>query len=308
MPDTTPIVEARLPQDLERVIFEIAAYNERSGIPTLQKVARRVKVWLEPILNEMYIVRTGGGAHWGDADAMFYYNHPLQLPDLQPHHIKHLLVGFGTRPGAEYILQRCYNVQNLTVWGFGSLTLDGIVELLHSPHRTVSPPGLLRLSAAMLSLFPERKVDFNLDILQDLTHLDVLDTSFEWQEGNNYACLKNLRYLAFQMISNGISGIIQICLEECKALEVLLLYYSSWATDRRVAGQLPKVRRVVRSNGDVEEVEEDRVVIITQSDIFQGNYSWVDNWVRGATGDEDLWTRAEKTVEERRRRKKQVAL
>ncbi|KAF8647804.1 hypothetical protein AX16_006536 [Volvariella volvacea WC 439] len=227
MPDTTPVVEARLPQDLERVIFEIAAYNERSAIPTLQEVARRVKVWVEPILNEIFIVHGGNNFDTGDADAWFYYNRPEHPPDLQPY-IRHLLIEFGTRPGAEYILQRCYNVQNLTIWGFRSVTLDGIVELLHSPHRTVSPPGLLRLSAEMLQLFPEKKVDFNLDILQELTHLDVLDASVGWQDGNNYACLKNLRYLAFQMVSDGIPVIIQRCLEECKALEVLLLYYSEW--------------------------------------------------------------------------------
>ncbi|KAF8643543.1 hypothetical protein AX16_008977 [Volvariella volvacea WC 439] len=295
------ILEPRLPQDLERTVFEFAAYSERRSIPLLIQVARRVKAWLEPILYEIAILH-GYDVYKGDAIANFYYNCPLHPPGLQPHYIKHLLIEYGRRPGDEYILKGCYNVQSLTIWGTEQVTWNHVVELLRSPRRTVSPPGLLRLSAAMLKLFPQREVDFNHDILQDITHLDVLDASAVWQEGNNYACLKHLRYLSFQEISDGILVILRRCLEECKALEVLLLYYSQWGVDERVANQLPRVRRVARPNGVVEEIEEDRVVILPHEDIFQHNFSWIDDWIRGVTGGEDLWLRAERIVKERRQK------
>ncbi|KAF8643386.1 hypothetical protein AX16_009049, partial [Volvariella volvacea WC 439] len=44
--DTAPstLVEPRLPQELERVIFELAARNDRNGpIPVLMRVAHRVR-------------------------------------------------------------------------------------------------------------------------------------------------------------------------------------------------------------------------------------------------------------------------
>ncbi|KAJ6564436.1 hypothetical protein B0H19DRAFT_1258885 [Mycena capillaripes] len=41
---------ALLPEDLEREIFEISAHSRPVFIPILMLVARRVKIWLEPLL------------------------------------------------------------------------------------------------------------------------------------------------------------------------------------------------------------------------------------------------------------------
>ncbi|CAK5266550.1 unnamed protein product, partial [Mycena citricolor] len=41
---------ARLPEDVERYIFEIGAFSNPRSISTYMLVARRVKIWLEPLL------------------------------------------------------------------------------------------------------------------------------------------------------------------------------------------------------------------------------------------------------------------
>ncbi|KAF8656650.1 hypothetical protein AX16_002455 [Volvariella volvacea WC 439] len=315
--------EPRLPPELERVIFEMAAYNDRNrgDILMLMRVARRTRSWLEPILYEIAIFTTSNGESDEEPEYKFYRSFPRPPHISQMRYVRHLLLEAG---GAEEgdedpndPLLQCVNLENFAMWGnLRPSVLKNLLALIHSPHRTV-PHGLLRLSGSLFKLFPNRQIDFNHEVLRELTHLDAVGHSSvsEWKEGNNYACLKNLRYLSlsFPDVYPRLKDTVRRCLAECPALEILLILLldmigSLGQFDNGESGfggfmdELPKVRRKVRLDGTVEEVPEDRVVVYHHDEICLGDFSWVGDWVEGAVGGDDLWTRAEKVVKERRRR------
>ncbi|KAJ6550049.1 hypothetical protein B0H19DRAFT_1160293 [Mycena capillaripes] len=47
---STAVGDAILPPELERLIFEIAALESPKSMPALILVARRVQIWIEPLL------------------------------------------------------------------------------------------------------------------------------------------------------------------------------------------------------------------------------------------------------------------
>ncbi|KAF8649087.1 hypothetical protein AX16_006034 [Volvariella volvacea WC 439] len=84
------LAEPRLPEELERIIFEIAAREDRSRmLPTLLQVARRVREWLQAIIYKTVILE----------DSEFYetskspiYRPPRFPSGAQTLYIKNLLV------------------------------------------------------------------------------------------------------------------------------------------------------------------------------------------------------------------------
>ncbi|KAF8643451.1 hypothetical protein AX16_009007 [Volvariella volvacea WC 439] len=310
--------QPRLPPELERIIFELAARSRKSAaLPVLMLVARRVRDWLRPMLFEVVALssdRYQTICRW-----------PPYPTAQETHYVKRLLIHYGgyqrphlntlvDPPDFKTFVSHCPNLQDFAIWRHApDHLLDQLTAVLHSPHRTVAPPGfgLFRLSLYLKQLFPDR-VDFKHEVFRDVTHLEVLDggSAITWEEGNNYGCLPRLKYLAFTNVTilPGRTEIVTRCLEECKALKVLILVgvVDSDAVSRQLL--LLRRSRSDHEEGDKEhgmgtgilragygELQACKVVINPSI----GNATSVEDWVNGGDEGEIMWTHAETIVQRR---------
>ncbi|KAF7368085.1 hypothetical protein MSAN_00874600 [Mycena sanguinolenta] len=80
--------DPRLPPELERGIFEIAALAQPAWIPVLMLVARRVRIWVEPLLYRVVFLKEGRmdiGLPDFTAATLEQISHNLR-------HVKHLFI------------------------------------------------------------------------------------------------------------------------------------------------------------------------------------------------------------------------
>ncbi|KAF8658199.1 hypothetical protein AX16_002120 [Volvariella volvacea WC 439] len=323
------LIETRFPQDLERIIFEIAARDDRDGmIPVLIQVVSRVRDWLQPIIYDTVVLR----CHRFYEESKSPLHNPPRFPaGSQTLYVRSFLVSSDfdhvkeSEPGWEDLLAQCYNIQDLAIWNTMSIdALSLLTSIFRSPLRTVAPCGLLRLSITLRELFPEGRVDFRHEIFKHLTHLEVLrDTDDDidelpprvdwgkWVEGNNYGCISNLRYLWIWVPypwSDSVDFIREL-LKGCKVLEVLILAADAGTITTQMAGLLKTMTQtIVNLDGMVEEVPEDRVVVY--GDLLSTVLSWAQGWYQSAVHSAsyavrgyDVWLRSEKVIQRRRWRR-----
>ncbi|KAF8649076.1 hypothetical protein AX16_006023 [Volvariella volvacea WC 439] len=306
------LVEPRLPQELERIIFELAARTDNNkSLPALLRVARRVRDWLQGIIYETIVLK----------DSDFYkrskssLHHPSRFPSgTQLLYLRKLLVSHmdnaaESEPNWWELLSQCHNIQDLAIWSMSPPpaddTLSTLSSLLISPLRSVTPHGLRRLSMSLVHLFYSCQTSFNHEVFKDITHLEVLDfpKGCEWKEGNNLACLQNLQYFSIGTVDYiGLhagplspTGFLRKCLKECKALDLLIL--SEAAKWEGVEELLKDFRWVVASDGTVEETPGDRLVIYYLPGI---SGAWSRVWYRDTIGEDGMWGQSKKIVERRR--------
>ncbi|KAF8652781.1 hypothetical protein AX16_004173 [Volvariella volvacea WC 439] len=271
--------EPRLPLELERVIFELAARNgsRTKALPPLMLVAHRVRDWLRPILFETVVISS-------DRTCRPIRYCPPYPTNQEAHHVRRLLINQGydgpvvqNMPRFQDFISHCHNVQDFAIWCIHpSDLLTQLIIILQSPHRTVAPPGL--------------------GLLQTLDD----DHTFTWREGNNFSCLPRLRYLAFVGVPS-IIGVVRRCLEECKELKALILNGVD-EDDLEVDDELRALiggnrgqneESVQGTNSEARDLRGYRIVI--NPDL--GMRGMAETWVDGI--DQDLlWTRAEEIVQE----------
>ncbi|KAJ6481923.1 hypothetical protein C8R45DRAFT_1003463 [Mycena sanguinolenta] len=198
-------MESRLPPELERQIFEIAANSHSKSIPTLLLVARRVKIWLEPILyNVVFLSPSPSGFEF-------------QSPAISQH-VRHLCITYAeVSPRClDPILANYSAVQNLALAGRHS----GLLPF-------ISAMPLRRMSTNLANLFSSGGIDFMHPLFSRITHLQVwdnLDTT-RWEDWRGLAAIPNLTHLAFLMTKSFL--IFQNTLAACPGLKVLIYQYSS---------------------------------------------------------------------------------
>ncbi|KAF7300337.1 hypothetical protein HMN09_00917000 [Mycena chlorophos] len=107
----------RLPPELERLIFELAAWNTHVCAARLIRVAHRVLVWIEPLLHRVYAI----------GDAMTYSrlrNLVLRRPAFAAENVRFLRFSSSFRDvfgvDTHYILRTCISVQVLSTTGLAS--------------------------------------------------------------------------------------------------------------------------------------------------------------------------------------------
>ncbi|KAF8652779.1 hypothetical protein AX16_004171 [Volvariella volvacea WC 439] len=310
--------EPRLPPELEHIIFELAA---RDGViqvlPALMLVARRVRDWLRPMLFQTVVISADGISHPLD-------RFPPYPTGQETHHVKRLLLHYGyptesprkkvkNMPDYRNYVSLCPNVQDFAVWcRVPHDLLSQLTTMLHSPHRTVAPPGLglVRMSVLLGELFPDGKINFRHEVFHDLTHLEVLDDglTITWDEENNYGCLPKLKYLAFVDVPDRIEA-VRKCLEECKALRVLILdgvYVDDLDEDYNQLKALATVQidrkeitgdeqAAIGMDTDRRGLRGYRIVINLNLDTPTGAETWVDGGHEGDT----MWANAERIVQKR---------
>ncbi|KAJ7059941.1 hypothetical protein C8F01DRAFT_1143512 [Mycena amicta] len=111
------------PPELERVIFELAAWDDRDMMKSLLCVARRVRIWIQPLVHRVYIVSTSDSTSLSRLQTLVGERPTRAKKDV-------FTIGNFSRAVIQPILSACTNIIDLGLW-----TADN--------HFTLPPQGLL---------------------------------------------------------------------------------------------------------------------------------------------------------------------
>ncbi|KAJ7059415.1 hypothetical protein C8F01DRAFT_214559 [Mycena amicta] len=205
--------EPRLPEDLERVIFEMTACLHPAARPNLLLVARRVKSWLEPLLYKTLVV-----------DGLTSAHHIVSLatsrpPDFFAKITRRLALSADSHTPTN-ILSLCKGVTHLAI-------ADDILR----EHQWSIQPVLWSLRNVERLVFAARELrclDASAPVFSLLTHLTLLDFSYD-KLPPFVSALPSLTHLA--LLQPPTCAIVQEFLVECPRLRILVLLASSrhWA-------------------------------------------------------------------------------
>ncbi|KAJ6779209.1 hypothetical protein DFH09DRAFT_1404885 [Mycena vulgaris] len=155
---------SRLPPELERQIFEIAALSRPVAIPTLMLVAWHVKTWLEPLLYRVVSLT--------DRPSMDRFPHstseillravrekPTGFPEKS---VRHLYLWQAYQHDMAVILPACTAVTSLFVMTTG-IYLHSVGDM----------QDLRRLAIEIGVLFSNHDLDFTHHLFRNITHLEI---------------------------------------------------------------------------------------------------------------------------------------
>ncbi|KAJ7112710.1 hypothetical protein C8R44DRAFT_985098 [Mycena epipterygia] len=156
------------PPELEREIFEITALLHRGTIPILLQVARRVLVWIEPLLYR--VVRVRDFRPYSDLAHALLRATTTKTPSFLHDAVRHVFLESNTLWSPEetiIILKFCTGVVNLAITDCTDPA--GILAQL-------AQMQLQRLACCLPSLFAENAIDMRHPLFSSITHLDIFDT------------------------------------------------------------------------------------------------------------------------------------
>ncbi|KAJ6550003.1 hypothetical protein B0H19DRAFT_1378707 [Mycena capillaripes] len=144
----------RLPFELERVIFEIAALSRPTTIPKLILVARRVKQWIEPLLYRVIFLCCPLSERQMHCRSLgfpiFTDGRLLQIAKEKPvaflrHAVTHLYIGsFVQPPVVNSILTTCTHVTNLFIQPNPSYHMHPLSALICVRYLTIDAEAVLK--------------------------------------------------------------------------------------------------------------------------------------------------------------------
>ncbi|KAJ7339058.1 hypothetical protein DFH08DRAFT_876067 [Mycena albidolilacea] len=270
-------LEPRLPQDLERRIFEIAAMDRPVSIPKLMLVAWRAKDWLEPLLYRVVFL---GSSHIRNRGYCRTFGLPTfkeaTLKDRPPacfQRVKHLFIGAGLDDSeAEGWLAACPNIINLFIQ-FSSTPLLRVLNALH---------GVRCLTIDVCAICG---TDIPHILFLAVTHLELLELSTIHREdavrlSQNLALIPHLTHIALnpnldRMVSHAALA------ADTRLQCIAFLWSSPYAL------------------GDTSPLLNDaRFVCIQQS--MEHHLDYRTDWLRGAVGGDDYWALADTFIAARR--------
>ncbi|KAJ7447391.1 hypothetical protein FB451DRAFT_1536016 [Mycena latifolia] len=262
--------DRRLPAELERQIFELAALTY-GGHTNLLLVAHRVKIWMEFLLYRVLLIYRPGDESSRPPMARYRDLIHTKSPVFVHDHVRHLFF-VGIQPAEELakILSVCGATVNVALSIFTGPTA-GILPLLG-----VLP--LERFSAYLASLFTDPTgPDFTHPLFSKLTHLDIRDPYLQGRP--DFTRIPNLTHLSLRRttVSTTVSA---AALAHCTSLQVLvILFHSQSALDQS-------------ASGFAEVATDPRFVMLVVDD-------YKADWEVGARGGEDYWVRAEEAIKRR---------
>ncbi|KAJ7048345.1 hypothetical protein C8F01DRAFT_1192090 [Mycena amicta] len=277
-----------LPPELERIIFELVAWNDKDMMKLLLCVAPRVRIWIQPLFHRVYIVSTSNLASFSRLQT---------LVDKRPTRAKRdvLFLGVSSASGnfsravIQPILSACTNVIDLGLW-----TADVYPELLRDMQQLTS---LTRLSIDLLELFGGEN-HFTLPPpgllapFSRVTHLDIItpasnpSVSPKLLDVLRSPAFPALTHVAFTDFPEFIDDILSIP-ERKRTIRLIVVALE--VTDYH-AGNVARWE---------EEIKDPRFCVVRYEDFLR-------DWETGAWGGRDFWALGEERVAERRATLKSV--
>ncbi|KAJ7060146.1 hypothetical protein C8F01DRAFT_208857 [Mycena amicta] len=99
-----------LPPELERAIFELAAWNDKKTMKSLVRVARRVCIWIQPLIHRVYLLTS-------PASSSRLHTFVDEQPAQAKQHVLFLaLCCYLARDEIQRILATCTNIIDLALW------------------------------------------------------------------------------------------------------------------------------------------------------------------------------------------------
>ncbi|KAJ7234800.1 hypothetical protein C8J57DRAFT_1531299 [Mycena rebaudengoi] len=264
--NTSPDLEPRLPPDLERRIFELAAHSHRHVIFPLLQVARRTFIWLEPLL---YRVVVWDETHPTEEQVRKAYA-PLKALHSKPPHfvrtaVRHVIIhsrSHTNHPNMDMdgLLLRCTG--GISFVAGGAYVTPRLLPILEQIQ-------VQRLSIHLKTLFQGRIVDLQHPLFSSVTHLYLFDSSSVQQPF--YLQLSLLTALTHLRVPEHVPyDALSANLAECRSLRVVVA-----VSDSHRFRNPP--------------VTDSRFVTLLMHDSWSG-------FKRGALSGMDFWTRAEEFI------------
>ncbi|KAJ7748626.1 hypothetical protein B0H16DRAFT_1552717 [Mycena metata] len=261
------VAAVTLPTELERIIFELAAWQSRETVFTLILVAKKVCAWIEPELYRVLVFKLHERA------VRMLQSKP---PEFLRQHVHHLAL-FGTleRVNVAQILSTCTSIRNLALW-----TGDTYPELVPLLCKLTN---LQRLSIDLFDFFGgETQLRIppceELPFFGHITHLDVFG-SIPPNLWPVFAMLPRLTHLCLS--DTYLPDLIRAAFGLCERLELLVVLWTYHGHSHVQEGQ--------------SEITDPRLCIISCAMIYE-------DWEFGARGKADFWQQGEEMVEMKRRR------
>ncbi|KAF9050564.1 hypothetical protein BJ165DRAFT_1592499 [Panaeolus papilionaceus] len=258
-------VEPKLPQDLERRIFELSYYNEGSpDNKRLLLIAKRTRHWLRPLLYRIiyqcFIAGTKEPFPNFQDRPSFVKLHEIcsHVKSLAIDNTCHTIVQSGA------LIEQCHNLENLACWGENS------IDLLSSSIQKL--PNMRRLSGIFRDFTRDGQIA---PVFSTVTHLEILYIIADWPP-NILTSFPQLTHLVLNLnvYLNKYPASNLIALQSsCPQLRVFVVPFIQ---------DLPPDYLELYAN--------DQRVLFTRYGIL------AKDWLSSARGDRDIWWLAETVV------------
>ncbi|KAJ7229833.1 hypothetical protein GGX14DRAFT_507853 [Mycena pura] len=265
--------EPFLPIELEREIFEISAIRHPKIAPVLLRVARRVLIWIEPLLYRVMRVNK-----FCRRAAAFLEATKKKPPSFFADSVRALCFDNWcdwSVDEARNVLKLCKGVTNFAA--NARFYTPAMLPVLATMR-------IQRLVVCLADLFGSfEAIDFTHPLFSKITHLTIGDC-FSSVKEHIYAKLPTLpalTHLCLYSVASPTTCTPELLLTDCVRLELLVVLWGRSYIDSATG---------MAANTPVRDV---RLVVSVYSDY------WAD-WNAGAAGLPDLWTRAENVVARRR--------
>ncbi|KAJ7238059.1 hypothetical protein B0H12DRAFT_100962 [Mycena haematopus] len=263
------------PAELEREIFETAALLYPVTMPPLLRVARRVLVWIEPLLYRVI------WSDYGPLDSALEQAMRTKSAGFFRRSVRHVYLGSHESNNTQALLRLCPDIVSLAY-----ISPRGEPELLEL---LKDFRGIHRWSGCLEDLFDHPStstIDLSLSVFRNVTHMDMFDDVDMNTASTARLCagLCALPALTHVCINRRVeAGILRNLLQGCPYLQVLV---DMWAS-RISAVEMVTAHR----KAGVEDIRYVAAVC--------GDY-WSD-WDVGARVGTDFWAAADDFVARKRR-------
>ncbi|KAJ7656029.1 hypothetical protein DFH06DRAFT_1199987 [Mycena polygramma] len=276
-----------LPPEIERQVFELSALADSRTIPRLLPVARRVNIWIEPLLYRIVSVVDLSPEHRNKHQIPEHVFHKMleskPLP-LWLDQTRQLSVAIRGGDHMEQVLSMCRNTSNLALI-LHPHDLFGGYKLAKSLALVAKMP-LVRLSAHIGSLFHPDAADFSHPVFARLTHLTLLDTFADhmmW--ATDLGKLPYLTHVSLNFPSSCYptaphDKFVREVFRSCVLMEVFIFCCDG---NEALHGNIPYYPYLA---------DDPRSLLLAM-----GNF--LEDWGIGAEGGADYWVRAERFIKQR---------
>ncbi|KAJ2912132.1 hypothetical protein MD484_g8280, partial [Candolleomyces efflorescens] len=305
-----------LPEDVCRLVFEFAAELDEQSGRACALVSRKVNTWIDPILYRKIVIKSVKQLrNLLSVVQNIDRGKSTKRPDFLSTHVKTIIVDYGRLTGKDVlpILKPCRSIEVLALWH--GLTPEGRLSK-HIMDFMASPDYSPRRISIINTMFPRDDLHFSYPIFRNATHVEL-----QWEEtGPNsrtidvgwdtLRCLPRLTHLSVNVTFRSerrdqwIREIVQF-------LPLSLRVFVVWIYDPRL---------FYRKNPDFEGLKAiqdgdiDSRIVLAYEDmsppedlelvpIFRAYRDMIGDWTGTRVG-LDVWTLAERKIEERLRRGK----